>query len=70
MKDEGEDTLKPVWDASMTLKAVKVSVTIPLPANAEQLRRRLAVMGAAWCFVASSHPEVAVLRGVEMHLCY
>jgi hypothetical protein len=68
VRDDGEDTLKPIWDSSMNLKAVKVGTKVPLPVNAEQLRRRLSIMGAAWYFVASSHSSRSYLREMEVHV--
>ena len=67
-RDDGDDTLRPVWDANMNLKAIKVSSKVPLPANAEQLRRRLSIMGAAWYFVAASHSSRAYLREMDVHV--
>ena len=67
-RDDADEVLKPVWDTAFTLKAVKVSKKIPAPANPEQLRRRLATMGAAWAFVAAAHPSRPYLQGVGMQI--
>ena len=68
VRDDGDETLKPVWDAHMNLTAVKVGTKVPLPANAEQLRRRLSIMGAAWFFASSSHSSRPYLRDMEVHV--
>ena len=61
VRDDGEEQLKPVWDSSMALKAIKVTPTIPLPANPEQLRRRLSVVFGTdgW-----THPRVLSGLGI------
>ena len=68
VRDDADESLRPVWGTDMTLKAIKVSAKIPLPANPEQLRRRLAVMGACWAFVASCHTSRAYLGEASMHV--
>ena len=68
LRDDTEEVLKPVWDTAFTLKAVKVAKKVPAPANPEQLRRRLATMGAAWAFVAAAHPSRPYLAGVGMQV--
>jgi hypothetical protein len=68
VRDEGEDTLKAVLDSSFNFKAIKVSSKIDMPANAEQLRRRISVMAAAWSFVASSHSSRAYLKDMDIHI--
>jgi len=67
VRDEGQGSLQAAWDSTMTLKAIKISATVPLPANGEQLRRRLGIMGAAWCFVASSHSSRPYLQCMDVH---
>ena len=67
-RDDGEEVLKPVWDTALSLKAVKVARKVAAPANPEQLRRRLATMGAAWAFVAAAHPSRPYLAGVGMQI--
>jgi hypothetical protein len=57
-----------VVDVNLNMKAIKIGNKIPLPANAEQLRRRLTVMGTAWFFVASNNTSRGYLKGLEMHL--
>ena len=68
IRDDGDEQLRPVWDSSMALKAIKVTPTVPLPANPEQLRRRLSIMGAAWVFVAGAHGSRAYLKDADMHV--
>ena len=68
VKDEGDEVLKPVWDSQMNLKAIRIGQSIPLPANPEQLRKRMNVMGAAWAFVASQHTTRPYLKNVEMRI--
>ena len=67
-RDDGEDQLKAVLDNNLNFKAIKLSSKIPLPANAEQLRRRLGIMGAAWYFVAAAHSSRAYLRDMDVHV--
>ena len=68
INDEGEDTLKPVWDASLTLKAVRVQQRVALPHNPEQLRRRLKVMGTAWAMCSFTHGSQSYLKNYDMHV--
>ena len=68
IRDDGDEQLRPVWDSSMALKAIKVTPTVPLPANPEQLRRRLSIMGAAWVFVAGAHGSRPYLKDADMHV--
>ena len=44
--------LKPVWDSSGSLKSIKTETTIPLPANTEELRSRIHLLGTAWMFAS------------------
>ena len=68
IRDDSDETLKPVWGSDMTLKAIKVGTKVPLPTNPEQLRRRLSVMGTCWSFVASAHSSRPYLAGLGMHV--
>ena len=68
IKEDNQESLRPVWDGHNNLKAVKVGSTVPLPVNAEQLRRRMAIMWAAWIFVASAHPTRPYLVGLTMQI--
>ena len=68
VRDDADEVLQPMWDKDGTLKAMKVTANIDLPANAEQLRRRLAIMGAAWSCVASAHGRRAYLGNYDIHV--
>ena len=70
--EDDDDNLKPIWDNTGNLKAVKVGKKVPLPVNPEQLRTRLNLMAASWNFVALVHTTRDYLKDAtpEMFVQY
>ena len=65
-KEEMEpDVLTPVWDASGKLSVRKQSSSVPLPANPEELRRRLHIFGAAMIMLGLRHTNRPELQGIN-----
>ena len=62
VRDDADEIMQPVWGKDGTLRAMKVTANIELPTNPEQLRWRLAILGTAWAFVASTHAQRPKLR--------
>jgi hypothetical protein len=64
-KEEDEPgSINPVWAANGQLTAMKVSTKVNLPADTEGFRKRLALLGTAWCFVATHQAGRGILRGI------
>lgn len=64
-KDELEpDVLTPVWDATGKLTVKKQSSTVPLPANPEELRRRLHILGSGLMMLGLRHTNRPELQGI------
>jgi len=62
--EDDPDTLKAVWTLGNELKAVKVGTKVSLPRDAEELRKRVGVLGTAWMMVAYQQTHKAYLRGL------
>ena len=65
--EEG-DSLKTVWDEKGGLQAIKVNAKAPLPANPEELRARVAVLGNAWMFAGFANPSRKAIQGIYPQL--
>ena len=70
-KDEIEpDVLTPVWDAAGKLTVKKQSGSVPLPANPEELRRRIHILGAGLTMLGTRHtnrPEIQNINPGDFH---
>ena len=70
-KDELEpDILTPVWDATGKLTVKKQSTTVPLPANPEELRRRIHLLGSTLIMLGLRHtnrPEIQNITPNDFH---
>ena len=63
-KEEVEpDVLTPVWDASGKLSVKKQCSSVPLPANPEELRRRLHILGNSLITLGLRHTNRPELQG-------
>ena len=63
-KEDSRDGLLPVWDKSGTIKTMKTKSTCDLPRNSEELRNRMAVLGASWVFASFQQTANKVLENL------
>jgi hypothetical protein len=63
-EEDEPDSIKTVWSPNGELKAVKMGAKVSLPSDTESLRKRLALLGTAWLFVASHQAHRGYLRGI------
>jgi len=65
-KDELEpDVLTPVWDPSGKLTVKKQSSSVPLPANPEELRRRIHLLGTGLIMLGLRHTNRVELQKIN-----
>jgi hypothetical protein len=63
-EEDDPDSLKTSWANNGELKITKMSAKVSLPTDTEGLRKRLALLGTAWLFVASHQANRGYLRGL------
>ena len=66
-QDDGGE-FKPTWTADGVWKAMKMVSPVPLPANTEQLRSRLALLGVCWTFCSYQQTANPVLQAMKPSL--
>ena len=57
--------LQPVWDSSGTFRAIKTTAKTALPANSEELRSRITLLGTAWIFTSFQQAANHILKDIE-----
>lgn len=62
--EDDPDLLTTVWDASGTLKMKKGAASVAEPANPEQLRHRITLLGTGLMCLAIRNPNRAYLQGL------
>ena len=62
--EDDQEVITPVFDASGTLKMKKGSTSIPEPANPEQLRHRIGLLGTGLMCLAMRNPNRVFLQGL------
>ena len=67
-EEDNPDLMVPVWNSSGSLTVRKASCTAPEPANSEQLRYRITLMGTCIMFLAMRHSNRAHLQGLTPQL--
>jgi hypothetical protein len=63
-EEDDVDVLTPVWDAAGVLKMRKGSTSVPEPANPEQLRKRVMILGTGLMALAMRHTNRTFLQGM------
>ena len=62
--EDDPDLITTVWDASGTLKMKKGTAAVAEPANPEQLRQRVALLGTGLMCLAMRNPNRSYLQGL------
>ena len=66
--EDQQDLMVPVWNNSGALTMRKTSHQVPSPANSEQLRYRITIMGTCTMFLGLRHSNRAFLQGLNPQL--
>ena len=64
-KEDSRDGVLPVWDKTGTIKTMKTKSTCDLPRNSEELRNRMAVLGASWVFASFQQTSSKVVSDIS-----
>ena len=67
-EEDNPDLMVPVWNSTGNLTVRKASCTAPEPANSEQLRYRITLMGHCIMFLALRHSNRTYLQGLSPQL--
>ena len=67
-REDDSMELKPVWDSSGSLKAMKTACSVPLPRDSEELRSRITLLGTAWVMAAMHQTSNPLLKDLRPHI--
>ena len=67
-REDDSMELKPVWNSSSSLKAMKTACSVPLPRDSEELRSRITLLGTAWVMAAMHHTSNLLLKDLRPHI--
>ncbi len=67
--EEGDtDLMKAIFDSDGSIKAIKTATTVPLPRDAEELRKRINLLGRGWMFVGAQQSSCVYLKDLSPQL--
>ena len=66
-REDDSMELKPVWDSSGSLEAMKTACSVPLPQDSEELRSRITLLGTAWVMAAMHQTNNPLLKDSRLH---
>ena len=67
-REDDSMELKPVWDSSRSLKAMKTACSVPLPRVSEELPSRITLLGTAWVMAAMHQTSNPLLKDLRPHI--